>query len=72
VIAGGQRLKIFLLFNGNDHLLEVVGCDVSFTAAASAVDGILPLNLRMRDIDRCGGGRRSVVRIELKSFFVDK
>jgi hypothetical protein len=72
VIAGGQRLKILLLFNGNDHLLEVVGCDVPFTAAASAVDGILSLNLGMRDIDRCGGGRRSVVGIELKSFFVHK
>jgi hypothetical protein len=56
VIAGGQRLKILLLFNGNDHLLKVVGCDVPFTAAASAVDGILSLNLGMRDIDRCGGG----------------
>jgi hypothetical protein len=39
--ARGEGLKILLLFNGNDHLLEVVRCNMPFTAAASAVDGIL-------------------------------
>jgi hypothetical protein len=50
-IAKGEWLKVLLLLDSYDHLLEIVGGDVSFATATTTVDRVLSLNLRMCDID---------------------
>jgi hypothetical protein len=45
--AQGERGQILLLLNGDDHLLEIVWCNVAFAATTPAVAGILSLDVRM-------------------------
>jgi len=56
VCAKGKWLQILLLLDSDDHLLKIVGRDMSFAAATSTVDRILSSDLRMRDVESCGGG----------------
>jgi hypothetical protein len=56
VCAEGKWLQIFLLLDSDDHLLKIVGRDMSFATATSTVDRVLSSDLRMRDVESCGGG----------------
>jgi hypothetical protein len=56
VYTKGKWLQIFLFLDCDNHLLKIVGCDMSFATATSTVDRILSSDLRMRDVESCGGG----------------
>jgi len=51
MIAHGERLDIFLLLDINDHLLEIVRRDMSFSASTAAAHGVLSVNLRVWDVE---------------------
>jgi hypothetical protein len=45
--AKGEGGQILLLLNGDDHLLEIVRCNVALATTTPAVAGILSLDVRM-------------------------
>lgn len=53
--ARGEWLEVLLLLDSDDHLLKVVGGNVTFSTAACAVNGILSVYGGPRDLEgsRC-------------------
>lgn len=49
----GKWREVLLLFDVDDHLLQVVGCDMSFPPSTPAAHGVLSVDMRMGDIDGC-------------------
>ena len=51
MVAHGERLDVLLLLDINDHLLEIVGRDMSFSPSTPAAHRVLSVNLRVSDVE---------------------
>ena len=50
--AHRERLYVLLLLDINDHLLEIVRRDMSFSPSTPAAHGVLSVNMRVSDVER--------------------